>query len=425
MSFPTTPPSSVITGRIQLPEYESHYFGNASLHMVGGALQDIIKIELTYPAGKWHEQQKGASLFLSEMLTEGTQGYTAEALALRLDYMGASLSAEAGSDFLTITAYCLTRHVPEMLDLLQEVVGAPLFPEEELQIKQSIHLQRHRINQEKVEYLATKGLMNGLFGADYPYGYRMSADDIKAITRQTLQQQYHQLIENRPFLAMVSGRIPDGFADLFLNKLGHLATLEPISSPLHPMTPPATGRQYIHKQGASQSALRVGRTMPHYTDPDFYSLKILNTILGGYFGSRLMSNIREDKGFTYGIYSVMHSYKERGAFYISTEVGKEYEQAALSEIYLELSRLVHEPVPAAELTLVRNYLLGNIMGGIDGPMKAAANIKALLLNGETVEDFDRFIDRIHSITPSDLQELAQRYLRPEAMLTVIAGEQEA
>jgi len=148
---------------------------------------------------------------------------------------------------------------------------------------------------------------------------------------------------------------------------------------------------------------------------------VLNTVLGGYFGSRLMQNLREDKGYCYGVHSGMGSYLNSGIFYITTEVGKEVTDAAVNEIYSEIQRLRAEPVPQEELQIVKNYMLGVMLADADGPFNVSEIIRGLIVFGLNESHFEEMVNATRSVTSSELQQLAQAYLDPESMIEVIAG----
>lgn len=416
---------TVANARLANPESFS-LRNNVVVYTMPGGTQPICQLDLVFPAGKWYESTKGAAMFTAGMLTEGTEKYTSEQLANELDYLGSSLHCQSTTDFFQITAYALTQHVPHLLELIGEVLFRPSFPDKELALKKRIRLQKIQVNKQKVEYLASKAFFGHIFGSDHPYGYRLDEADLEAINRETLLNHYQGTIAKAPFFVVAAGELPGNLEALLNTCLGfgnpdrHTWQSQP--DDIEPMS--SSGHLFVPKEAAQQSALRIGRPLFNHLHPDYKPLKVLNTILGGYFGSRLMSNIREDKGFTYGIYSAVHSYLHGGLFYISTEVGSRYQDAALKEISIEMSRLQEEPVPENELNLVKQYLLGNILGSIDGSLKSAAVIKELIATNQTPEDFNQFIDELQSVEPQKLMKLAQKYLNPQEMVTVIAGSPE-
>ena len=159
-----------------------------------------------------------------------------------------------------------------------------------------------------------------------------------------------------------------------------------------------------------QGAIRIARNFPNRHHPDFQKMQVLNNIFGGFFGSRLMANIREDKGYTYGIHSYLANLIQESALMISTEAGKEVTEATIQEVYLEMKRLCDEPVSAEELKTTKNFMIGTLLGDLDGPFQVAGRWKSLILNDLTDEYFYNGIETIKNIRPLVLQELANKYL---------------
>jgi predicted Zn-dependent peptidase len=180
-------------------------------------------------------------------------------------------------------------------------------------------------------------------------------------------------------------------------------------------------KKMVKKPESVQSSIRIGRKLFTKKHPDFFKLFVLNTIFGGYFGSRLMSNIREEKGYTYGIHSVLDSKINEGSLYITTEVGSDVCDAAIAEIYKEMKRLRDEPVEPDELKLVRSYLLGSILAGIDGPFKTAGTVKGMIAFGLEMDYFYQLVATIKTVTPSELQECANKYFQQKDFCEMVVG----
>ena len=168
-----------------------------------------------------------------------------------------------------------------------------------------------------------------------------------------------------------------------------------------------------------QGAIRIGMQFPNRHHPDFAPMVVLNTIYGGYFGSRLMSNIREDKGYTYGIYSSLSPAMHGGSFSIHTEVGRDVIEPAIKEIYHEMQQLRNSPAADDELLLVKNYLLGNLLGDLDGPFSILQRWRTLILNGLTIEHFNRNVNIYKTITAKELQELANKYYNIDELYEIV------
>jgi predicted Zn-dependent peptidase len=162
-----------------------------------------------------------------------------------------------------------------------------------------------------------------------------------------------------------------------------------------------------------QGAIRIGRHFPNRNHPDYTPMRVLNALFGGYFGSRLMTNIREDKGYTYGIYSSLTPEKEGGSMVVTTETGTAVVEDAIKEVYKEMELLRQEPVDDEELLLVKNYLLGSILGDLDGPFSILQRWRTLILNGFDEAYFNENIRIYKTVTPAELHALAQKYYNKE------------
>jgi predicted Zn-dependent peptidase len=411
-------------GKVELlPLHEHKLNNNSMVYSIPDAAHPLFQLYLVFPAGKWHEPHNGVANFTARLLTEGTASHSAAAIAEKIDSLGAEISVTASHDHTTIKVTGLTRHYEALLTIVAELITDPIFPEEELALKKKISLQQLLVNEQKVDFLASRKFTETLFGADHPYGYKLHRQAIEAIDRQAVVQFHKDRILQQPFMAFVSGMVPHNFTILLEQALGHI---NPAKKPLDPELTdvvPTTQPQEVpvEKPNTKQSALRLGKYLYNPFHEDHHNMQILTTILGGYFGSRLMANIREDKGFTYGIFSTVQSYKNSAFLYIATEVGCLYQNAALLEIYKELKKLQDEKVDPQELQLVKNYMMGSVLNGIDGPHKAVKVFKGLITNGKDAGTFKKFVDRIQNITAEELLITARKYFSPESFLEVIAG----
>jgi predicted Zn-dependent peptidase len=168
-----------------------------------------------------------------------------------------------------------------------------------------------------------------------------------------------------------------------------------------------------------QGAIRLAQPFPNRHHPDFQKVQVLNTLFGGFFGSRLMSNIREDKGYTYGIHSYILNHISTTAWMISTEAGRDVCEATITEVYNEMRDLREELVDEEELQLVKNYLIGTILGDLDGPFHIIGRWKNLILNGLDENYFYNSVNIIKTISAKELQELANKYLQPEKFYELV------
>ena len=186
-------------------------------------------------------------------------------------------------------------------------------------------------------------------------------------------------------------------------------------------TPTKVGNTYITLPNTHQSSIRIGRKLFSRHHPDYKGLFVLNTILGGYFGSRLMANLREEKGYTYNIHSSLDAMRYDGYFYIGTEVGTQHTSATLEQIYLEMQKLQDTPISTDELEMVRNYLMGNFLTMLDGPFNVSEVAKTLVSDHIPLSFFESLVRTVQEIQAEELQLLAQKYLNKEEMWEVIVG----
>jgi zinc protease len=168
-----------------------------------------------------------------------------------------------------------------------------------------------------------------------------------------------------------------------------------------------------------QGSIRLARPFPNRHHPDFMKVSVLNTIFGGFFGSRLMTNIREDKGYTYGIHSYLQNNIHDSAWMVSTEAGRDVCEATIKEVYAEMEDLREEQVEEDELHLVRNYMIGTILGDLDGPFQIMSRWKNIILNGLDETYFYKSIETVKTISAEEIQQLAKKYLTPEAFYELV------
>lgn len=404
---------------LQAPK--AHTLAGIPLFTLEAGEQEVLRIDISFAAGSWQEDKALVSTLTNRMLQEGTIHRNGKALADFFDFYGAYLQYDASADRSTVSLYCLSKHIALLLPILFEVVFEPAFPEQELQTTLRNSRQNLLVEQEKVGFIARKGFNHALFGEKHPYGRSSSDEAYAAITRDDLLRFHRDYYTRNNLSIMICGKQTTAALPL-LEKL--LVTLpDQILPPNKGVFTAANtmGRIHIPKADALQYGLRLGKRIIGKTHPDYQGLKVLNTIFGGYFGSRLMSNIREDKGYTYGIGSAVVSYANDAVFTIATEVGKEVAEAALTEIRFEIDKIRNELIPQAELDTVRSYLQGMFMNSFDGPFSLLDRFQDVYHFGLDYSYYHRHLHTVQTITPEELQALAITYLDPESLVTIVAG----
>ncbi len=375
---------------------EQRLRNNIPVYSINAGTQDIIKIEFLFGAGMYQQERPLQAAAVSDMLEEGTSTLTAAQIADKVDYYGAFLETGVSQDTASVVLYTLTKHLKATLPVVEQVIKDAVFPQSELETYLRNKKQKFLVNNQKVAVLARKHFTELLFGAKHPYGIYVQDADFSDINRSHLTKFYSTFYRSNNCKIIVAGKIDDTvitqldsyFGGNDWNSSVNLSTKDV------PLDSTKELKHLIFKEDALQSAIRIGKILFNKTHPDFQSFQILNTLLGGYFGSRLMSNIREDKGYTYGIGSGIASLQHSGYFFISTEVGVETSNNTLKEIYFEINRLQQELVSEEELQLVKNYLLGTFLRSVDGPFALAERFKGIMEYGLDYDYFDKYIATI-------------------------------
>jgi zinc protease len=299
----------------------------------------------------------------------------------------------------------------------------PSFPEKELETYKENSRQRLLVDLAQPDTIAYRTITECLFGKDHPYGYNSSPEGFAQLTREDLVSHWAKNVTAQNCSIILSGRVGAEQVAV-LNQCFQQLPRHEAPPAVFPKGEPIQLPQkiHIHLDGAVQTAIRIARRLHlNRKHKDFKGLMILNTVLGGYFGSRLMANIREDKGYTYNIYSTIDPLHEDAYFCIATEVSNDKVADTKLEIYAELQDLVDEPIDEEEMEMVRSYMLGNLLTMLDGPFHVAGVIRTFISEGIPLEDFELLVEEIKTISAERLQALAMQYFRPDDMWEVTVG----
>ena len=391
------------------------------LHYINQSDQDVIKVQLLFNAGNIYQKNPLIASTCNALLLEGTSKYTSSQIATLFDNHGAFLEKECSAENASISLYCLVKSLPELLPLLFEIIQSAIFSEEEINNYLKVKRQKFEINSQKVAFEAKNNYLNFLIGDNNSYSNKICLDDFGKVKREDLIQFYNQFYKNSLFDIYASGKVEAETIDLIRKTLEIRAEKKNSINFDLEIRNNSNRELIIQKDGALQSAIRIGRVSISKKHPDFAKLYLANTILGGYFGSRLMTNIREDKGYTYGIGSGLITYKNLAYFVISTEVGVDYTKATLNEIKFELNRLSNELVGEEELRIAKNFILGSIMRGFDGSFAAMDRFKMLRTLGLDYEYYNKLINSIKNTTPEEIRVICKKYLDFNSMKKIIVG----
>jgi predicted Zn-dependent peptidase len=398
-----------------------HLSNGIPVYEINLGSQNVIKLELIFNAGRWHEKEKLIARITSQLLKAGSHQHNAEQLANFFEYYGASLNISDGFNTVNIQVYCLAKHLKVLLPMLQELLAEPAFPEKELTKLLKRNRQNLKVQLQKNDVVAYRLFTEELFGAEHPYGYNSSEDSFNTVSIENIQRHFKENYTANNCTIFISGKISTTIIELLEQHFGTLPSATIIEAPkwaLAPTSFPKKIHQVLSKD-SSQASIRIGRRTFPREHPDCDAFYMLNMVLGGYFGARLMQNLREKNGFTYGVYASLETLRYSGYWYIHTDVGKDVKDAALTEIYREIQRLQDTPIPLQEMEMVRNYTLGMQLTSLDGVFNIASINKSLVTAGLDDSYYYKFIKTIQTITPEQIQAMAQKYLNKEDLLEVV------
>lgn len=385
--------------------------------------QEIVRVQWVFENTDFDVKKPLINSALAGMLLEGTSKFNSAQIAEKADFFGAFLHPEYSFDHTSLTLFSLNKHVEKLIPLVFDILTDSIFPEKELKTYIRNNKQRMRISLERNDYVARKKFNHVLFG-DSRYGFDHKESDFDTIKRADLIKAYNGKFVPKNCTLFISGKIDPALLKNLSVTFGEKweSGKEKQAFEIHIPEYIPSELVLVEKPISLQSAIRLGsRSIPR-SHPDFPGLQVLNTILGGYFGSRLMMNIREEKGYTYGIGSGVASMEYASFFVIASEVGTEVCAATLIEIEKEMVRLNTELVGEEELTLVRNYMLGSLMGSLENVFSHTDKFKQTHFSGLSLDYYHYYTEVVNTISSEELRNLANRYLDFDKMVKVIVGK---
>lgn len=401
---------------LTLKPYEKYTLDNGvDVYAVNAGTQEVLSLELVFKAGNWYEQQNNVAAATNFLIKNGTTGSNAFELNEHFDYYGSHLSRGCYNETANIVLHCIDRHFSKHLPVIAEMITDAIYPQHELDIYKQNMQQRLSVSLKKSDFVAGRLIDEYVFGRKHPYGVYSNKEDYDALQQQQLLDYYKQYYTNGHCTIFAAGLLPAGFVQQLNATIGRLPlNQKEIPAVIHTVTPAAEKKYRITNDvNGVQGSVRIAREFPNRHHPDFQPVQVLNSLFGGFFGSRLMSNIREDKGYTYGIHSYILNHISTTAWMVSTEAGRDVCEATIKEVYNEMEDLRNEPVEEEELQLVKNYLIGTILGDLDGPFHIIGRWKNLILNGLDENYFYSSVNTIKHISAKQVQELANKYLQPQ------------
>lgn len=419
-----TAPGSLPIEAIQFLDVKKETLQNGiPVYQIDAGVQNIIKLELIFEAGHWNCKNPLLADFTNRMLIEGSLKYTSSEIAEKFDFYGTFYNFECGKHFASVQLYSLGNFFEKSIEIFESYVKSPTFPEKEFKVHLNNDFQQYTLGKEKTEILAAEAFYNKIFGNNHPYGIITRAEDFQDISIEQLRLHHKKYYQPAGCKIIVSGMLDNNILDLLNNYFG--GSDWPVSEKLKSMEfefgEPELAKLTINKTGAVQASIRLGKRTITKHHEDYHGLSILNTILGGYFGSRLMTNLREKSALTYGIYSSLSSLLYSGVFSVAANVQSEQAENAVNQIINEISALKEQLISGKELEMVKNYLRGEMLRVFDGPLQVSEIYTGLLNFNLDFDYYQSYFDTIAAIQPKNIRDLANKYLDTDSFTTVLAG----
>lgn len=413
---PNTPPSPAL----RVPKIEQRILGqDVPLFIHASPDTPLVSLSLWLPAGDWYASQAGLTCLTARMLTRGTQTKDRNAIASAIDYCGAWLGCTAMRDKMKVDLISPPAQMEELLPLFAEVVQEATFPEEAFSILKPTILEEIKQKEANPQTVGAQHLRERIFGEQHPYGYTLRAEGLEQLTVKELRQ-HHALHGKCPTEVSIGGAVTEGMLERLQACFKNLSTAGKESQ--KEIKPSTGGSWEIQRKGSVQSVICMGHPTITLSHPDYPALYVTNALLGGFFGSRLMTNLREDKGYTYGVHTSIEAMRHAGYWSLETSVKKEHTQAACEEIRKEIDRLQTTHVGEEELLLLKNYLFGSLLESLDGSSAIRRSLHATLLHEKDLTFFAKLYATVRDIDAATIQAMAKKYLAPSSLGEVIVRD---
>lgn len=419
MLIRTVPPKLIFNSEINKLEYGTYKSeGLAPIYYIEDKNQSVVGIEIIFSGGKLLETKKGVSFFSTNLLKSGVEGYDTNEISEFFELRGAFVQVQSGLDHNSLSLYCLSEKLNETLPFFLKLITSPTFPRDQLEKLVKKKEQELDINEQKSSYWSTKLLKQTLF-ENHPYGHVMDKEGLKSITQEDLVSYWGNPSLNQIQFITAAGNFN------FNNTIDELESIIKIQSPNN-----HSKKEIVHTSSDSasiikklpnneQSSLKIGINSINLKNPDYQSFSFGNTLFGGYFGSRLMQSIREEKGLTYGINSSIVHLKQASYIQISADLKIGVGNKVIDQIKLELENLIDLPITENELDKVKSYLIGEYKSNTETIFDKISKVKFLKLQ-ELPDSY--YIEHFKSILELDfqtIQESLKKYFKADSFNTVL------
>ena len=413
-------PAIIIPNSVEMPATECRTTKNGvKIYTLNSEDFEVVRFSFIFRAGTSMQHKPFTASATVNMLSEGSHSMSGQEIAETLDFYGSNYDATIDRDYTYISFVSLSKFFHETNRVAREIILNPAFNDKELDIYCSKRKQGLTIERQKIDVQSRELFGKAMFGEHHPYGISSHESAYDNITREDLVTLYNKLYTANNCFVVCSGRVTDEV----INSVEAIVDALPKGEECKAIFPQVSTTHNIYKEEESSllSSIRIGRLLFTRRHPDFVGMQVVATALGGYFGSRLMQNLREEHGYTYGVMAAMVNFEHEGYLAIATQVAREHRDDALREIYFEIDRLRNELISEDELQMVKNMMIGEILRILDGPFGIADVTIENIMCGYDNRATEESVQSILAITPEDVQQLALKYLKAKDLVEVIVG----
>lgn len=419
------PPAVHPMGRLEMPGVSTRVLPNGmTLNILDRGTDEVTRLSVLIRGGKAESPRPGVAQIAAAAALDGTRGHTAAEIADILDYNGAWGSCVVADHYRHFTFHMLNSRTADVMPVIAEVVAAPAFPAHEVAVEAEKAARQLELAMEKVTWHSRRAAFRIATGLDGSGGTEPTPGDLRAVTGAEAAQWHAATFSPRAVTLFLAGRVTPEVEHTVASAMGALGGAPEGVAAVAPVFVPSAGRLVkVERKGSLQTSVTCMLPVPGRRHADYVALRLAVMALGGYFGSRLMLNIREDKGYTYGIGASLLGFPDAGLVEIDTECDNRYTPAVLDEIKGELRRM-HDPASysGAEIERLRSFLTTSLAAQLDSPFAAMDYHITHLLAGTPRGYFDAQQDALEAMTPESLAASARRYLDPGALFIALAGD---
>lgn len=388
---------------------------------------DVLQVDLLFDGGHIHAESVLQPMLAGQLIRRGTTRHTAEQIAEKLDYYGATFYAGITSNHTQLTLNTTGKFATAILPLLEDIIKHSTFPRKEFLILRRKAYENYRDKLSIAKHRVKQRIKEVIYGTSHPYGRSIRAKDFRLTTPDLTRDFYKQTIHSDGCRILLTGHVSEeivrSIEDCFGGNDWHAESGTIVTDPMLPQAKRGRKRRYfLQKDDAEQSTIAFAGPVIDREDADWYPLIILTSIFGGYFGSRLMKSIREQYGYTYNIHADIHTHFRNGYVYIVTETAAETAEPLIRETFHQMDILREQAIPSEELSTAKAYLLGERALSMDGIFSHTDYWLTLLRQGWDMSHYPLYEETLRSISAERLQETAQRWLRPDLFQVIVCGK---